>query len=224
MNKYIKYLLYVLEHKKNVFKTCWKKGLYLHAFTHDLSKFRPSEFIPYARYFYGNYPPRALLKDVGYKDIRTKESVKEDFEKAWIKHYGRNKHHPEHWNSEHIPNKYIIQMICDLEAMSLKFGGTAQEYYLKNYYKFNLEKWTRHRLEIHLDLIKEYNAPICECGQEYWMNIDELIKDSDEYYKKNGVIAEGNPENNINNLLKHACDTYNINIYKLVKEQMEGVG
>lgn len=52
MNKYIKYLLYVLEHKKNVFKTCWNKGLYLHAFTHDLSKFRPSEFIPYARYFY----------------------------------------------------------------------------------------------------------------------------------------------------------------------------
>lgn len=219
MNKYIKYLLYVLEHKKNVFKTCWSKGLYLHAFTHDLSKFRPSEFIPYARYFYGSYPPNALLKDIGYKNIKTKEKIKEDFEKAWQLHYSRNKHHPEYWSDGKIPHKYIIQMICDIEAMSLKFGGTAQEYYLKNYNKFKLEKWTRHNLEINLDLIKEYNAPICECSQEYWMNIDELIKDSDEYYERNGVIAEGTPENNINNLLKHACDTYNVNIYRLVKEE-----
>lgn len=49
------YLLYVLEHKKNVFKVCWKRGMYLHAFTHDLSKFLPSEFFPYAERFYG--PP-----------------------------------------------------------------------------------------------------------------------------------------------------------------------
>lgn len=152
MKKYIKYLLYVLEHKKNVFKTCWKRGLYLHAFTHDLSKFLPDEFIPYARYFYGDYPPNALLKDIGYKDILTKEKVKEDFEKAWESHYKRNEHHPEHWNSNPIPNKHILQMICDLEAMSLKFGDTAQEYYLNNYHKWNLDYDSRLELEMMLDI------------------------------------------------------------------------
>lgn len=34
-------------------KLAGKRGLYLHAFTHDLSKFLPSEFIPYAKWFYG---------------------------------------------------------------------------------------------------------------------------------------------------------------------------
>ena len=48
MKLYYEYLKYVLEHKKNVFKTCRKRGLKLHALTHDLSKFSPSEFIPYA--------------------------------------------------------------------------------------------------------------------------------------------------------------------------------
>ena len=52
MNKYLKYFLYVLEHKKNVGIECIKEGRYIHAITHDMSKFRPSEFIPYARFFY----------------------------------------------------------------------------------------------------------------------------------------------------------------------------
>lgn len=217
MNKYIKYLLYVLAHKKNVFKTCWSKGLYLHAFTHDLSKFRPSEFIPYARYFYGNYPPNALLKDIGYKDIKTKEEVKREFEKAWELHYKRNKHHPEHWIGEIMPRKYIIQMICDLEAMSLKFGGTAQEYYLKNYYKWNITYETRLRLERLLDLTNEYNGAVCECSPEVYMTIEELINDMTCHYEKYGSIADGNVENCLNRFLEHACKKYNLNIYRLVK-------
>ena len=217
MRKYIKYLLYILEHKKSVFKTCWNKGLYSHAFTHDLSKFRPSEFIPYARYFYGDYPPNALLKDIGHKNIKTREMIKEKFNKAWELHYKRNKHHPEYWKGRDMPYKYIIQMVCDLEAMSLKFGGTAQEYYLKNYYKWDITRETRFRLEKKLDLIEIFNVPICECDSQVWMTIEELIKDMDNYYNQNGVIADGTPENCLNNLLKHACGKYNVNIYKLVK-------
>lgn len=220
MNKYIKYLLYMLEHKKNVFKTCWKKGLYIHAFTHDLSKFRPSEFIPYARYFYGDYPPNALLKNIGYKNIKTEEMVKEEFNKAWRLHYKRNKHHPEHWKGRDIPCKYITQIVCDLEAMSLKFGGTAQEYYLKNYYKWDITRETRFRLERKLDLIEKFNAPICECDLQAWMTIEELIEDVDNYYEKNGVIAGGSPENCLNDLLKYDCEKYNVNIYKLVKDDI----
>ena len=90
MNKYWKYLLYVLEHKKNVFKTCWKRGLYLHALTHDLSKFMPDEFIPYARYFYGNYPTEAILSNFNCvenkRKILTYEEVSKRFDKAWELH------------------------------------------------------------------------------------------------------------------------------------------
>ena len=39
-------------------------------------------------------------------------------------------------------------MICDWEAMSLKFGGFAQEYYLKNYNSIKLEYNTRILLEM----------------------------------------------------------------------------
>lgn len=142
-----------MEHKKNVFIECWDKGLYLHAFTHDLSKFLPSEFIPYARYFYGNYPPNVLLKDIGYKNIKTKESIKEDFNKAWEHHYKHNKHHWNYWIGEEMPEKYIKQMICDWKAMSRKFGDTAQEFYMKNHDKIKLKHSSRVLLEFNLGLI-----------------------------------------------------------------------
>jgi hypothetical protein len=79
-------------------------------------------------------------------------------------------------------------MVCDLKAMSRKFGGTAQEYYLQNYYKWDITRETRRRLEIALDLIKLYNAPICECNEEYWMTIEELIKSAEEFYNRNGYL------------------------------------
>ncbi|EQB4340390.1 DUF5662 family protein [Clostridium botulinum] len=232
INIYIKYYKYVCEHKKNVFKECMemskqykgkdKRDLIIHAFTHDLSKFNPKEFIPYAKYFYGNYPSDAVLFNVSFienKDkIETKEDVRKDFDKAWKHHYLKNKHHPEHWIGKDIPNKYIRQMICDLKAMSRKFGGTAQEYYLKNYYKWDITRDTRYRLELYLDLIKNYNAPLCECNEEYWMTIEELIKNNEIHFIKNGEVAHRTVEHNVNNLLKPACDKYNLNIYKLVKE------
>lgn len=54
LKMYWNYFKYVLEHKKNVFIECWKEGLYIHAFTHDLSKFSILEFKSYAKKFYGN--------------------------------------------------------------------------------------------------------------------------------------------------------------------------
>jgi hypothetical protein len=87
---YYKYFKYVLEHKKNVFIECmnmakeyWNepyfkkqnrkiaRELFVHAFTHDLSKFLPCEFIPYARYFHKKN-----------KTLKTKD----DFENAWEHH------------------------------------------------------------------------------------------------------------------------------------------
>jgi len=134
------YFKYVIEHKKNVFKTAWKRGLYIHAFTHDLSKFSGSEFLPYAKYF--------------YKD---KEKYKYDFEMAWRHHYYNNPHHWQHWLDENdkptnIPHKHIEEMIADWEGMALKFGDSAQNYYLSNYKKIKLTDTTRMTVEFELGL------------------------------------------------------------------------
>ena len=53
MMVYFKYLSYVLRHRWFVFIECCKLGIPWRGLVHDLSKFIPSEFIPYARYFYG---------------------------------------------------------------------------------------------------------------------------------------------------------------------------
>lgn len=55
-------------------------------------------------------------------------------------------------------------MICDWEAMSLKFGGTAQEYYMKNYDKIQLSVESRCELEFHLCLIGSEAL----CGNITW--------------------------------------------------------
>jgi hypothetical protein len=235
---YYKYLKYVLEHKKNVFIECmiaskeqWNgtydkrnnrriaRELFMHAFTHDLSKFSPKEFIPYAKYFSGKFKTtwEKLIQYGIYNKKNSKEYIEEQFNKAWEHHYKHNKHHTEYWVGLNMPIKYIRFMVCDLKAMSRKFGGTAQEYYLQNYCKWDITRETRYRLEIELDLIHSYNAPICECNEEYWMTIDELIKDSEDFFNRNGYINKGTVKNNINDFLKPACDKYGLDIYDLVK-------
>ena len=138
---YFKYLKYIIEHKKNVGIECLKMSMFIHAITHDLSKFRPSEFIPYAKYFYSN--DKILKLD------------KINFEKGWNFHQKRNKHHWNYWVSINedenkilpieMPNKYIKQMIADWNGMSRKFGGTTMEYFEKN----------KERMSLHVKTIKK---------------------------------------------------------------------
>lgn len=132
MNKYIKYLLYVLEHKKNVFIECMKMGLYIHAILHDLSKLLPSEFIPYARFFYS--------KD-RTNNYKQSDELDENFLKGWTLHQKRNRHHWNYWVSVSrkdeiipipMPDKYVKQMVADWNGMSRKFGGSTLDYFEKN--------------------------------------------------------------------------------------------
>jgi hypothetical protein len=154
----IKYFIHILKHKYYVFIECWKMGLYLHAFTHDLSKFLPDEFFPYANWFYGKYGKDYYEKwanyEYGYDEtIDYSRNAKKAFEKAWVKHQNRNKHHPGHkkWkirldvydmtkrNWHNIPIKYIKQMACDLRAMSKQFKNDPIKWYIKNKPDFALK-------------------------------------------------------------------------------------
>ena len=134
------YIMYLIEHKKNVFKTCWKRKLYKHAITHDLSKLSSSEFFPYAKYFY-----------------LSKDEFKKEFEKAWEHHYKNNPHHWQYWlapNGEPQPmsKEAIEQMIADWEGMAIELGDTAQEYYLKYHNQMQLSPDTRLYIEHRLSL------------------------------------------------------------------------
>ena len=131
--KYFKYLKYILEHKKNVAIECIKEGMFIHAITHDLSKFRPSEFFAYANYFYGTKA----------------EKNKKKFEMAWNDHQKRNKHHWNYWVVVdrkavplEMPSKYVKQMVVDWRGMSRKFGDTATEYFESNVKKMILHENT----------------------------------------------------------------------------------
>ena len=233
----INYLFYIIEHKKNVFKHCWKRGLYLHAFTHDISKLLPDEFISYYRWFYGDYGVK--LKDVySYEKLYDNDTIyrKHDelnisFNKSWERHYRRNKHHYNHWVGKDMPIRYIKQMLCDWDAMSDKFGGTSQEYYLKKYYSFNMTNETRFRLEIELDLIRVIDNSILDD-----FIIDNSLSDKLEFSSMNigqliDRLRQESRNNNlrqpievlINRYLNNACNVYNINIYKLVTSSRKDV-
>ena len=139
---YLKYLLYLLEHKKNVGIECIKEGLYLHAITHDLSKFLPSEFLTYAKFFHSKNRT---------KKYNTSDETDINFLKGRIRHQKRNKHHWNYWVSVTrwdkiepipMPMKHVRQMICDWRGMARKFGGTWTEYYQKNKKSFIMHKDT----------------------------------------------------------------------------------
>jgi Family of unknown function (DUF5662) len=117
MKVYWRYLLYILDHKMNVFIECWKEGLYVQGIIHDLSKFHPAEFFPYARKFYSD-----------------KETNDLAFKNAWLHHQHHNKHHWNYWVVDQvkreavpIPRKYLLEMICDYRSLSRKWGRKVKD-------------------------------------------------------------------------------------------------
>lgn len=194
-----------------------KTGLdiFIHGITHDLSKFTPHEFIPYAKWFYGKYGVECknyiskwenhIEKPDGYWDKLKKlnKICKLDFDYAWLHHYKRNKHHWNHWYSpisnkcENIPDKYIIQMILDWKAMGMKFNNTPQEYYLNNYNEIKLTNETRMNLEYRLGLN------------------DSLVNNYGHTLKQFVGMYE---ENVFNKYFGYIKGNYNVDIYTEIKK------
>jgi hypothetical protein len=147
LSHYWYYFKYIVEHKWNVFIEACKEGIPIHGILHDLSKFLPSEFFPYARFFF---------KKDRVNNYKQSDEKDMDFLNGWIFHQKRNRHHWNYWVSvtrrEEIdpipmPKKYVRQMIVDWRGMSRKFGGTAKEYYEKNKGNMILHKETIEMIE-----------------------------------------------------------------------------
>ncbi len=129
VRKCFQYLKYLFRHKYYVGVECFKRGLYLLAFIHDLSKFYPDEFFPNANHFDGHNIRKGRDKSGYYKPYDTGDA---EFDYACFLHARRNKHHWLWWtmpkddgtyNVFEMPIKYRTEMLCDWIG-----AGRAQGY------------------------------------------------------------------------------------------------
>lgn len=79
---------------------------------HDLSKLSAEEFAAYRNYF---YPVSGEHKD------------EFTFQAAWMHHCEANRHHPE--DRSLMSDADMVEMACDLVAMSLVKGGSPVQYF-----------------------------------------------------------------------------------------------
>ena len=147
MKRYISYFRYVIRHKWFVKMACdilkidsprvWA--------LHDLSKFRPSEFIPYARCFYNS-------------DGTGRYEPDDWFQHAWNHHQKRNRHHWQYWvlindsgkqEALEMPQRYVEEMVADWAGAGRAITGKWEvaEWYEKNHHKMVLHENTRKKVE-----------------------------------------------------------------------------
>lgn len=162
------YLLQLVKHKYYVYIYGRQLGLgKIQLLLHDLSKFMPIEFIPYADQFYG-----------------TKRNPK--FMEAWLHHQNVNKHHWEYWIRRHLrktnlkmwvaeemPDKYIKELIADWLAASKVYEGVYPEKHKWQYINDNFEKMVFHpktRIKI-LEML--YELDLIDLDENYKIVIPE---------------------------------------------------
>jgi hypothetical protein len=142
MWKHLKYASYVIRHRWFVFVECLKLGIIWRGLTHDLSKFLPSEWFPYANFFYDKAP-----------DGGNRPGYKTAFDLAWLYHQHRNPHHWQYWRLREddggtklipMPLKYVKEMLADWRGAG-KAQGFAElgPWYAKNHRKIELHEETR---------------------------------------------------------------------------------
>lgn len=165
MKPHLKYLSYVIRHKWFVFVAGLRIGAPIwRLIIHDWSKFLPSEWIPYVNSFYGGE--------------RT-DSIRAAFDRAWLHHQKRNKHHWQYWillednpaQGKHLlqspdeardfavhalrmPTKYAYEMVADWMGAGRAITGKweASEWYSKNRENIVLHPQTRELVETLLGL------------------------------------------------------------------------
>lgn len=147
MGRHWSYLKYVLRHKWFVLLASRKIGAPLYqAITHDLSKFRLSEWLPYARCFYASDGSKQYVE--GF-----------DFTLAWNDHQKRNKHHWQYWvigwdrgtfEPLLMPRKYVLEMVADWMGAGRAITGKWEtaEWYGKNKSNMQLHNGTRFEVEV----------------------------------------------------------------------------
>ena len=158
---YWKYLKYLLRHKWFVMIECFKVGLVWRGLKHDLSKFRPCEFIPYAKFFYGDHSPKR--DSTGY--YKPTDTGDKAFDFAWLLHQKINDHHWQWWvlpeddggtKLLEMSENAMLEMVCDwvgagkaqgFQSLSDDIYKETRIWYNKNKSKIQLNPNTRSAIE-----------------------------------------------------------------------------
>jgi hypothetical protein len=164
MRKHWLYLRYVLRHKWYVFLACRTLGVPpWQSIVHDASKFLPSEWLPYANYFYGptgpppgtfNYSDPSVSPNRAGNVDRWNRARVEAFDAAWNRHQKRNPHHWQFWllvrdTGESVPlpmpDRYVREMVADWVGAGRAITGRVEVagWYAKNRDRMRLAPETR---------------------------------------------------------------------------------
>lgn len=168
IEKYVSHATTILKHKWYVAKECFSRGYFLRGIMHDISKFYPSEFTPYANWF-ADKELAKMRNDVGtfamdYRDVQHQHIVdfitkrKECFQEAWLHHQRRNPHHWQYWllhnddgtqTTLYMPEEYAVEMFCDWIAAGIVYSGKKDviKWYGRNKDKIILNEYTRKFVE-----------------------------------------------------------------------------
>ena len=146
MRRHWNYFKYVCRHKWFVWVASRHIGASLWlAVIHDLSKFSPAEWIPYAHTFYNADGTKRYAENL-------------EFAHAWNRHQKRNPHHWQYWlitwdrgNTEALdmPVKYIYEMVADWMGAGRAITGRweARKWYEQNKDKIIITDRTRETVE-----------------------------------------------------------------------------
>ena len=157
------YLKYVVRHKWYVFLASVDLGVPWLGLIHDWSKFLPSEWFPYVRFFYErDGSPRQRRDDTGY--YKPTDTGDPAFDFAWLLHQKRNKHHWQWWilpedgggqKVIEMPQRYIKEMVADWRGAG-RAQGTPDTgaWYRKNKDKMLLGPNARRQVEVLINYIE----------------------------------------------------------------------
>lgn len=156
--KYFKYFNYIIRHKWFVFVECCKLDIVWRGIIHDWSKFLPSEFIPYAQHFYGGDRIEEIKKEKIQGYDKSSDTNDNAFNKAWLYHIHRNKHHWQYWvliqdEGEdmvlEMPDRYKKELLADWHGAGKSITGknNTKTWYYKNKVKMQFTKNTRLYIE-----------------------------------------------------------------------------
>ena len=143
MKRYLSYFGYVVSHKWWVLVAGLKIGAPLpRLLSHDLSKFRPGEFVTYAKHFFAADGTRWPIAESGA------------FNATWATHIHRNDHHWQHWvlvegnaraRALPMPVSATLEMVADWMGAGRAIRGRweCEAWYAKNRNEMVLHPDTR---------------------------------------------------------------------------------
>jgi hypothetical protein len=149
--KHLRYLHYVVRHRWFVFVAACRLGIPWRGFVHDLSKFRWSEWKPYADYFYGRDSSKNREANKDKKPYDTGDAA---FDYAWLLHQKRNRHHWQYWmlplddggtRCLPMPDRYRREMVADWIGAGMAITGRKdwRPWYERNKSTIRLHPETR---------------------------------------------------------------------------------